>query len=121
VKWFGKSWGAECCTPEDHVPVPVGEPCENCGEAIEDGDQGFSTAVIGTPLDVQQTVKTIHYHHDCFLVQVVGTLGHQAGRCSCYGGTESNPPELTRREAATAAVRAYQMRRSGGLRAFDEN
>jgi len=51
----------------------------------------------------------------CLLRQVVGSVAHQQGRCSCYGGDEGDDPALTRREAAAAAV-AYFEREKGDER-----
>jgi hypothetical protein len=33
----------------------------------------------------------------------LGSVGHQKGTCSCHGGTEEDPPEMTKRQAAVAA------------------
>ena len=43
---------------------------------------------------------------------VVGSVGHQLGRCSCFGGDEDDPPGMTVREAALAAVDLYERNRS---------
>jgi hypothetical protein len=43
-------------------------------------------------------------HYECGLRSVIGSVGHQQKRCSCYGGTEEDPPGATRREAARAAA-----------------
>jgi len=44
-----------------------------------------------------------HVHSECLMRSIIGSLGHQLGRCSCYGGTEEDPPGLTKRQAARAA------------------
>jgi hypothetical protein len=49
-------------------------------------------------------------HIECGLRSVVGSVGHQAHRCSCHGGTEEDPPGMTRREAARAAMTYFQWR-----------
>lgn len=43
-------------------------------------------------------------HQECLMRAVLGSLGHQRMRCSCFGGTEEDPPHMTKREAALAAV-----------------
>jgi hypothetical protein len=50
-----------------------------------------------------------HAHVECALRSVVGSLGHLQKKCSCYGGTEEDPPEMTRREAAKAASDYYHI------------
>lgn len=47
-------------------------------------------------------------HYECGLRSAVGSVGHQTRRCSCYGGTEEDPPGLTRREAARAAMTFFE-------------
>jgi len=42
-------------------------------------------------------------HYYCLVRSVVGSVGHQLGKCSCYGGTLEDPPGLTKRQAAIAA------------------
>ena len=43
-------------------------------------------------------------HLPCTLRQVLGSVAHLVQRCSCYvpGSTASDPPGLTRRQAAQA-------------------
>ncbi len=44
-------------------------------------------------------------HRECAMRAVIGGLNHQLGLCLCCGGSEPpDPPHLTRREAAKAAV-----------------
>jgi hypothetical protein len=96
MSWFGASWGAACCTPERHVATPVGLECSYCSESIQEGDQGF--------------VGFYHavLHLECLLRQAVGSVAHQRGTCSCYGGAEEDPPGMTLRQAARAAVENYE-------------
>lgn len=42
-------------------------------------------------------------HRECMVRSVAGSVGHQSGRCSCYGGEEEDPPGMTLREASRAA------------------
>jgi hypothetical protein len=82
--------------------TPVGEPCLRCEEPIAPGDSGYTM-----PYVAEGGVAERALHRECFLRGVVGSVGHQQRRCSCYGGTLEDPPGLTRREAAAAAVRLY--------------
>lgn len=43
-------------------------------------------------------------HYECGLRSMLGSVGHQQRRCSCYGGAEEDPPGLSRREGARAAA-----------------
>jgi hypothetical protein len=45
------------------------------------------------------------WHWECFMRAIIGGLNHLRGTCTCCGGTEPpDPPEMTRREAALAAL-----------------
>lgn len=48
-------------------------------------------------------------HYECGLRSAVGSIGHQQRRCFCFGGTEEDPPGLTRRQAATAAALYFHL------------
>lgn len=84
---------------ETQVATPVGQPCTDCHEPIHHGDIG----TISTGLGVE--------HYECRMRAVVGSVAHSEGRCSCFvpGSTEGDPPGLTAREAAHAALRAYHL------------
>ena len=45
-------------------------------------------------------------HRECELRLVLGSVAHIEHRCGCYveGSEESDPPHMTRRQAARAAV-----------------
>jgi hypothetical protein len=53
-------------------------------------------------------------HYECGLRAVIGSLGHQRMRCFCHGGTEEDPPGLTRRQAAMAAALFFHLGRVPG-------
>lgn len=72
------------------VAVPVGALCW-CGEPIEAEDAGY---VAGSMVA----------HLDCRQAQLVGSVGHQLRLCACFGGTLEDPPGLSPRDAARAAV-----------------
>jgi hypothetical protein len=48
-------------------------------------------------------------HQECAMRTVVGSVAHIEKRCSCYvpGSEEGDPPGMTLREAARAAVAAH--------------
>jgi hypothetical protein len=61
-QWFGDSWGAPCCDPEEHVATPVRESCGECDRRIVEDDQGF---VLPGP------TGPVVYHQVCFLRTVI--------------------------------------------------
>lgn len=62
MKWFGESWGAPCCRPEDRGETPAGTPCRACKRRIDADDQGFLIPnVRGGALAVDA------WHLDCML------------------------------------------------------
>jgi len=95
MQYFGKSYAAE---HYECGPTPIGEPCSWCSEIIIEGDQGFL-------IPSSDGLRPVH--HVCFMREVLGSVGHQTKQCSCYGGTFEDPPEMTKREAAQAAVDLY--------------
>ncbi len=92
MKWFGITMiNPKGCATE----TPVGVPCGFCQEPITAADRGCTvpnTEGGETP-----------YHFECHIRLAVGSLAHQQGKCSCYGGTEHDPPGMTLRQAAMAA------------------
>lgn len=107
--YFGECWNPHVATSHDKAPTPVGEPCSHCDEAIVEGDQGFLMPHVESMVSAEQAVvKMRPTHLDCFLRQIYGSVGHQLQMCSCYGGTTEDPPGMTKREAARAAVQVYE-------------
>lgn len=99
MQWFGKSWGAPACDPEYHIETPAGAVCYQCDEGIEPDDTGV---ILG---------PAAACHLNCFLRTVFGSVDHQLGRCSCRGlEGDGDPPGLTRRQAADAAVDLFYRR-----------
>jgi hypothetical protein len=76
---------------------PLYPECHYCGEPI-------------LPWEDQRDTNegACGFHADCLLRLAIGSLAHLQGRCHCYGGTDSDPPEMTLREAATAAADYYR-------------
>lgn len=65
MKWFGESWGAPVCDPEDHIETPVDEVCPGrlcVRKIIREGDRGISV-----PWVHDGFVDTLDWHLNCFL------------------------------------------------------
>ena len=78
----------------------MGMICEHCEEPIQPGEPLFHQCCIGSmePL-----------HHECGFRLFCGSFAHHARTCSCYvtGSLESDPPGMTKREAAKAALSEF--------------
>lgn len=94
MRWFGTYWGADICRVCPKTETPVGDICIHCEEPIEANDDGVIYA--NGPVT----------HLDCFIRQIVGSVAHIRRECGCYvpGSGEGDPPNMTKREAARAAV-----------------
>lgn len=79
------------------VPAPVGQRCDWCDELIGESDSGLLIPYYG------DEVAEIPFHKECFLRQIVGSVAHQLGECSCAGGDREDPPGISKREAAKMA------------------
>lgn len=105
--WFGETWHAPACEPELEVPTPVGEACLWCDEAIEEGQRGFTQTYVA-----RDGARVVPMHLECSLRQTMGGALCADGTCqNCgdgSGGAISDPPGLTMREAAIAAVAAHE-------------
>lgn len=97
-KWFGAWHPAPAYLDTPEVETPVGAPCGYCEETILAGDDGFIDAG-GKP-----------FHRACFLRMVIGSVAHVQHRCSCFvqGAHEGDPPGMTLREGAEAALEAFK-------------
>jgi hypothetical protein len=63
------------------------------------------------PQDKTRTVNESDLVHlECMMRQVVGSVGHQNGTCSCFGGSDEDPPGMTKREAAQEALALWLSR-----------
>lgn len=98
IRWFGLVPFAQICQDAERIPCPVGETCMWCKEAIELGVDGF--ALDGVPLQVM--------HMECHFRMIMGSVGHHLKLCSCYGGNDEDPEGMTTRQAAVAALQAWQ-------------
>jgi len=77
--------------------------CHHCYEPFAPSEFGVITYCVGA----DGAVACIARHGECELRMVIGSVGHLEGRCSCYGGDQEDPPELSVRDAARAAVEAF--------------
>jgi hypothetical protein len=110
MKWFGKAYGCAYEADSERAEVPVGEACGRCGETILAGDTGLLVPLMG-----KGGATHVPYHYQCHLRGIIGGVNHQLGRCTCCGGTEPpDPPHLTVREAARAAVKLWRERTDAG-------
>ncbi len=113
MRWFGPSWGSQLNIDLNRMAVPEGCPCEHCGEAIEEGNQG---------IELDGIEPKAMFHLNCFLRQVIGSVAHQMRTCSCYvpGAHEGDPPELTLRQGANLAVELWAEKEKRGEHDDDE-
>ena len=74
--------------------------CQYCGEPILPEEEGHSPRVPG-------------HHRECAFRAVGGSVAHIERRCSCFvpGSTENDPPGMTLRQAAEAAITVAWNRR----------
>jgi hypothetical protein len=95
--------------PNEPATIVSEVVCMWCGERILAGEE---RAPLGGT-----------WHRDCAIRMILGSVGHLEGRCSCFRRNESNcddddppgdPPGMSRREAARAAVaRATELGKLG--------
>lgn len=83
--------------------------CLWCGEVFT-GDELANAQAIA--YFTAEGHRTRYFHHECGFRTAMGSLAHMQRRCSCYGGSEDDPPGMTKRQAAQAALEAY-LRRQG--------
>lgn len=91
---------------KDPIEVTTGDRCPNCGEGFVVGERGYPTPHHYTSGKVEIT----HYHHECIVRMVVGSVGHQTKQCPCFGGKLDDPPGMSRREAAREAFKLMMAR-----------
>lgn len=84
------------------------QKCLHCEEDITADE--MPTALTTFYLSLEgPTERWLHY--ECNMRSIVGSVGHQRGLCSCRGGpgTMDDPPGMSKRQAACAAV--YEWRK----------
>lgn len=77
--------------------APLYPECPHCGESILPRDDRAETNGGALP-----------WHRECLVRSIAGSVGHQLGRCSCFGGREDDPPGLSIRDAAKAALELFE-------------
>lgn len=95
---YGDSETAQATRPEELFIVPGADGfCVWCDEPVLEGEQ-----------DRRRPNEA--WHAECGIRSVLGSVGHQRGLCTCFGGpgTMDDPPGLTKRQAAKAAQEEYQ-------------
>ena len=94
MAYFGSPWPSPFCEDAPRVITPAGEICVHCEEPISPGDSGVVYA------------NGPAAHRNCFLRATFGSVAHIEKRCSCFvpSASEADPPGLTKRQAADAAV-----------------
>lgn len=111
MRVFG-AWDAPAYDDGEHVPPPVGEPCEQCRELIEQGDRGV--VIPGVKMtDAGPVAVLLPFHLECHLRLSLGSLAHLEGRCSCTGAEEP-AVDMTAREEARAVQRHVEQVLRGG-------
>lgn len=80
--FFGARWNAPIVAYAERVATPVGQPCYDCAEAVEEGDRGFLRSCIRVDDDGNPVGSIEPIHAECDLR---GVLGHQLGICHCTG------------------------------------
>ncbi len=96
------------------VEAPIGIPCDWCGENILATEWGIIVPGIEED-DVCLAVEDKVYHNECGYRFKRGSVGHITRQCPCFGGTEEDPPNTTKRQAALLAFMvAYSMSRNEG-------
>lgn len=109
MHWFGRSKWAPMCDDCPHTRTPIGVPCRHCKEPIERDDDGVAME----HYDGGEVLMLNPYHYECHLRMITGGLNHLRKTCSCCGGADDpDPPEMTVREAAKAAVTFWEKNRT---------
>ena len=74
--------------------------CFWCKELVVPGEGAPDGITAHSPKGI------VHHplHEECAIRSVIGSVGHQRKQCSCYGGTEEDPPGMTKRQAARVAM-----------------
>lgn len=99
MKHFGpEDWGENKFG--ELIKTPIEEKCIYCEESIAIEDFGVVLPII---MDFAKIVYGAE-HRECFLRSIFGSVAHQQGKCSCYGNDCEDDPNLTKRQAAKAAV-----------------
>lgn len=97
MKWFGESWGAAVCRPENRVPRPAGA-CARCGLAFDDESSGF----IMPAVEADGSAGVASYHQGCLLESFGVRAPTKRAREYSYPYTKEDLIHVTREMRATA-------------------
>jgi hypothetical protein len=78
--------------------------CLYCGEPVLSSDRSETVYALE---DARPTLRMRHF--ECAARAIIGSVGHLQEKCSCYGGTEEDPPGMTPRQAAKAALDYFRV------------
>jgi hypothetical protein len=76
----------------------------------------MSCQLCGEPILEHERVEQPDFHRECAFRAVAGSVAHIERRCSCFvrGSDESDPPGVSKREAARMALEAWRKQNPGG-------
>lgn len=102
--WFGDPWPSFICFDEAgrlieemRKPFPAGESCLLCGEEFDEAAGDSGQAMPAITADGGAQIR--HVHKECGFMNVIGSLAHFEGRCSCRGGDGGGTGLTARQEA----------------------
>ncbi len=90
--------------------------CLWCAEPVDD-EQPHTMQMKFTGLtacDRAQKLNLAPIHEACTVRVTKGSVAHQQEKCACYGGTESDPPGMSKRLAAYEAEREAMFQEGPG-------
>lgn len=96
------------------APEPVAEPVAEPGPVgvLTGLPTGMACTYCREPIYLTELApnRGALLHHECLFRSVIGSIAHQEQRCHCFvpGSTEDDPPGLSLREGARAAVLYYR-------------
>lgn len=116
MQYFGPDLAIRVGTWKSAVDIPVGLSCLFCKEMI-----GLSDSGIMMPHIISQTeTKVEPWHLECHQRAIFGSVAHQKDECNCSSQHTTEPPdEMTKRQAARAAVQFYE-KKNGPLKSIVE-
>jgi hypothetical protein len=98
---------AECATwAKTQTRRRAVEEAMTAGEALE------ARGLCGWCEEALDATDLSGFHDECRVRAIAGSVGHQAHRCSCFGGQEGDPFGATKREAARAAAELFRLLRA---------
>lgn len=114
MRWFGPAHPPPFVHEDlQRVAVPVEQSCAWCDEPVLESEYGFTIPHVDGNSDGTFSVSDRPYHHECFARQLFGSVAHQVGTCTCANpeSPHHDPPGLTRRQAARAALFLVEQKR----------